>query len=167
MALPELIKDINDQVSAIDPNGDTMAGKLTINKVIQSNAVASDVSLSRIPSEGEIALQTGNGNGVQSAWIWRENYPHSNWGIFHDNSSDILHIVGNGTSRLSVNLGNGNVIIPGNLTVSGYLPLTGGTLTGQLKLKGDTSNTNSIYQFDNATYRNPDNHTPCNIYYIT
>ncbi len=30
MAQPEIIKDINDQVSAVDPNGDTMAGNLSI-----------------------------------------------------------------------------------------------------------------------------------------
>lgn len=32
MAQPEIIKDINDQVSAVDPNGDTMAGTLRIQK---------------------------------------------------------------------------------------------------------------------------------------
>lgn len=32
MAQPELIKDINDQVSAVDPNGDTMVGTLRIQK---------------------------------------------------------------------------------------------------------------------------------------
>lgn len=167
MALPKIVQEIMNQVSAVDSNGDTMAGKLTINKVIQSNAVASDVSLSRIPSEGEIALQTGNGDGGRSAWIWRENYSSSNWGIFHDNSSDVLHIVGSSTSRFSVKLGDGTVTIPGNLIVNGtitgnmnYLPLSGGTLTGQLKLKGDTVNGNSIYQFNNGTYRNPGNHTP-------
>ena len=145
MAQPEIVKDINDQVSAVDPNGDTMIGKLIINKVIQSNAIASDVSLSRIPSEGEIALQTGNGNGVQSAWIWRENYPFSNWGIFHDNSSDVLHIVGNSISRFSVNLGNGTVTIPGNLTVNGTL--FSSFLDGKYVLKsGDTMTGNLLIQ---------------------
>jgi hypothetical protein len=32
--------------------------------------------------------------------------------------------------------------------------------TGQVTLKGGTANTTSIYQFDNATYRNPNQHTP-------
>ena len=167
MALPKIVQEIMNQVSAVDTAGDSMAGKLIMNKVIQSNATASDTSLTRIPSESEVAIQTSDGGGGKSAWIQRENYPSSNWGIFHDNSSDILHIVGNSASRFSVTLGNGNVTIPGNLTVNGtitgnlnYLPLSGGTLTGQLKLKGDTINSNSIYQFDNGTYRNPANHTP-------
>lgn len=41
-----------------------------------------------------------------------------------------------------------------------YLPLSGGTLTGQLKLINGTANGSSIYQWDGATYRNPDQHTP-------
>ena len=32
MALPKLFKNINDQVSAIDPNGDTMKGALRFNE---------------------------------------------------------------------------------------------------------------------------------------
>jgi hypothetical protein len=76
---------------------------------IASTAVAQDTTLSRIPNLNEIALQTGNGDGNQSAWIWRENYPSSNWGIFHDNTADTLHIVGNSTSRLGVSLNSGVV----------------------------------------------------------
>ena len=38
MALPEIIKDINDQVSAVDPNGDTMIGNLLISTGTGTNA---------------------------------------------------------------------------------------------------------------------------------
>ena len=51
MALPKIVQEIMNQVSAVDTAGDSMAGKLIMNKVIQSNATASDTSLTRIPSE--------------------------------------------------------------------------------------------------------------------
>lgn len=83
--------------------------KLDVNGQIHSRAVASNVDLTRIPGDSEVALSTGDGGGGQSAWIWRENYSSSNWGIFHDNNSNILDIVGSNTARLSVNLSSGSV----------------------------------------------------------
>lgn len=180
MALPEIIKDIEARIirptstdnaivrfdgatgqvqnstSLIDDNG-----KITAPRMIHSNSVSTDTSLSRIPTETEIAFETGNNNGQQSVWLWRENWTSANYGVFHDNSADVIHVVGGGASKFQINLSNGNTGIHGSLTVDGDVQIEGGsTLTGQLKLKGGTSNTSSIYQFDNATYRNPESHTP-------
>lgn len=87
----------------------TGINKAYISKVIYSGATAVSHDYTHIPSDNEIAITTGDGNGGVSAWIWRENYSSSNFGIFHNNSTNYLHIVGSSTSRLSVNLSNGNI----------------------------------------------------------
>lgn len=92
--------------------GGTLTGTLTGTK-FHSNANSS-IDLTHIPSDSEIALETGNGDGGVSAWIWREQYSSSNWGIFHDNSYDVIHFVGNSTSRFSINLGTGDVKVGTN-----------------------------------------------------
>jgi len=100
--------------------GGTLTGTLTGTK-FHSNANSS-IDLTHIPSDSEIALETGDGSGGVSAWIWREQYSSSNWGIFHDNAYDVIHFVGNSTSRFSINLttgdvkvGTNNVIHSGNI----------------------------------------------------
>jgi hypothetical protein len=92
--------------------GGTLTGTLTGTK-FHSNANSS-IDLTHIPSDSEIALETGDGGGGVSAWIWREQYSSSNWGIFHDNSYDVIHFVGNSTSRFSINLGTGDVKVGTN-----------------------------------------------------
>ena len=92
--------------------GGTLTGTLTGTK-FHSNANSS-IDLTHIPSDSEIALETGDGGGWVSAWIWREQYSSSNWGIFHDNSYDVIHFVGNSTSRFSINLGTGDVKVGTN-----------------------------------------------------
>lgn len=93
------------------------ASVLTGNNVIHSNAKATNVDVSRIPTDSEIALETGDGGGGVSAWIWREKY-QDNWGIFHDNAANALKFVGGNTERASINLSNGK--ITGN-TVAGAI----------------------------------------------
>lgn len=115
----------------------TFSGNLAVPH-IGSTAVASDTNLARIPADSEVALSTSNGGGVQSAWIWRENYAASNWGMFHDNSADTFHIVGNNISRLSVNLASGAVNIGSTLTASG-----GANIVGNLVMSG-TANITGI-----------------------
>jgi len=83
--------------------------KLDVDGAVHSRAVAINTSLNRIPTSNEIALSTANGAGIQSAWLWRENYAYSNWGIFHDNTSDNVHFVGNNSSRLSIGLASGRI----------------------------------------------------------
>lgn len=82
---------------------------------IHSNAKATTTDLTHIPTDAEIALETGNGDGAVSAWIWREKY-QDNWGIFHDNAANTLKFVGGNAERASINLSNGK--ITGN-TVAG------------------------------------------------
>jgi hypothetical protein len=92
--------------------GGTLTGTLTGTK-FHSNANSS-IDLTHIPSDSEIALETGDGSGGVSAWIWREQYSSSNWGIFHDNYYDVIHFVGNSTSRFSINLTTGDVKVGTN-----------------------------------------------------
>ena len=92
--------------------GGTLTGTLTGTK-FHSNANSS-IDLTHIPSDSEIALETGDGSGGVSAWIWREQYSSSNWGIFHDNAYDVIHFVGNSTSRFSINLTTGDVKVGTN-----------------------------------------------------
>jgi len=54
-----------------------------------------------------------------------------------------------------------NATIGATLGVGGLLTTSGGILsTKQIKIIGDTANTSSIYQWEDATYRNPGQHTP-------
>ena len=66
-------------------------------------------ALSTIPSPNQITLAYGPGDGGTSSWLLREKWDSSNWGLFHDNSRDAFHFVGNGLSRLMIDLGGGNV----------------------------------------------------------
>lgn len=75
---------------------------------IHSNAKATTTDLTHIPTDAEIVLETGDGRGGVSAWIWREKY-QDNWGIFHDNASNVIKFVGNNTERASINLDNGTI----------------------------------------------------------
>lgn len=95
----------------------TSGSTFTFNKCIYSG-VGSSTDLTHIPDDTEVALATGNGNGNVSAWIWRENYASSNWGVFHDNSTDYLHIVGNSASRVNINLTSGDTAVNGRLTLT-------------------------------------------------
>lgn len=78
-----------------------------------SNASAS-TDLTVIPPDTAIALETGNGNGSVNAWIWRENYTSSNWGIFHNNSEDdSINFVGNNRIRVKISLGSNSLKVGG------------------------------------------------------
>lgn len=95
--------------------GGTLTGNLTVNgittgKKFHSNANSPTEDLAVIPSDNAIALETGNGNGAVSAWIWREQYAPSNWGMYHNNSNDYVYFVGNNIARLSIGLSDGRVM---------------------------------------------------------
>ena len=90
----------------------------TIGYKFHSNASAS-TTLSTIPDDSAIALETGNGDGSVSAWIWREKYNSSNWGIFHDNSADAIRFVGGSTERATFNLTNGDFATSGTIYEAG------------------------------------------------
>ena len=98
----------------LDVTGTIATGKI-------HSSASSSIDLTHIPSDSEIALETGNGNGNVSAWVWREKYDLSNWGIFHDNNNDVLHIVGNNVSRFNINLNSGNSNFNGQLNANGGL----------------------------------------------
>lgn len=144
MALPEIIKDIEARI--IRPTSTDNAivrfdgttgqvqnstpliddnGKITVPRMIHSNSVATSTDLSRIPLETEIAFETSSGNGADSVWLWRENWATSNYGIFHDNSADVIHAVGGGSSKFQINLNNGNAGVHGSLTVDGNAQVGG------------------------------------------
>lgn len=93
----------NIGIGKIDPEF-----KLEVNGQIHSRSVATDNDLTRIPESNEVALSTA-GDGVSSAWIWRERWSGANFGIFHNNYSDYIHIVGNSLARMSIDLGSGNI----------------------------------------------------------
>ena len=98
-------------------------------------APAADTDLARIPAASEVALATGNGDGSTSSWIWREMWAANNWGIFHDNTADKMHVVGNNTARLTVDLSGGNVGI-GTIAPTRKLTVHGGGL--QMGIDGGT-----------------------------
>ena len=100
----------------------TINGQKTFNTKIHSAVSASDIDMTRIPSDNEIALETGNGDGTVSAWIWREQYTPSNWGIFHDNSTDSLYFVGNNDIKMNLSLSSGRLQLhaPFNDSVGAY-----------------------------------------------
>lgn len=81
--------------------------------------ISASTDLTHIPNDNEIVIETGDGSRTISSWLWREKYAASNWGIFHDNSTNIIHFVGNSTSQLSVDLNNGQLNGP---TDTLYLP---------------------------------------------
>jgi len=130
-------------------SGGTLTGNLSGTKFHSSASASTDLTV--IPNDSQIALETGNGNGSVSAWIWRENYSSSNWGIFHNNSTDVLHIVGNSTSRFSVGLQNGNTNVSGSLTAASFKK-SGGT-SGQF-LKADGSVDSNSYSLSNHSHSN-------------
>jgi hypothetical protein len=172
MALPEIIKDIEARI--IRPNSTDNAivrfdgttgqvqnsvlliddnGKVTAPRMIHSNSVSTDTDLSRIPAETEIVLETSSGNGTDSVWLWREKWNSSNYGIFHDNSADVIHAVGGGSSKFQINLANGSTGIHGNLTVDGNAQIEGAmTVSSGLTVSGDANITNLLTIGTNASH---------------
>lgn len=136
MALPKIFKNINDQVSAVDPNGDTMKGAIRFNE----------------------------GRGQLNAYSWDDGttyvelYAKKN----SDNKRTILQLNsapdenGNSAIRLLFRDVNGTVTGLSNLygehfkpTASdvGALSLGGGTLTGGLEIR----NTGPMFEMTNTT----------------
>lgn len=77
-----------------------------------------------------------------------------NVGIGTSNPVAKLDVSGNGYFRGNVGIGTSNPQV--TLDVSGNFTLTGNlTTTGQIPQGGNTSFTNSVFQWDGATYRNP------------
>ena len=82
------------------------------------STASASTNLTVIPSDSQIALETGNGNGSISAWIWREQYAPSNWGIFHDNDTNDVIFVGNNTERVRIGLGATSLKVGGNEVIT-------------------------------------------------
>jgi hypothetical protein len=119
-------------------SGGTLTGALITNKCIESAASAS-TDLTHIPSDAEVALSTGDGNGSVSAWIWREKYSGGNFGIFHNNNTNVVQFVGDSEARFTVSLaanecrvGNNIVYHAGNLTKVSQLTNDSGYVTSSI-----------------------------------
>ena len=119
------------------------AGAVTVISQIRSEVAAADTNLARIPQANEIVLETA-GNGTTSSWLWREKWPASNYGIFHDNTTDYLHVVGANSPRLSVGLSNSYVGVntsapTANLHVTGTTRIVDGNQAAGRVLASDAS----------------------------
>ena len=99
----------NTERMRIAANGNVGIGTTSPQFLLHSGAVATDNDIARKPNAKEVALATGNGDGQKSSWIWREYWDPTNWGIFHDNTTDKLHTVGNSQAVMTVGLASGNV----------------------------------------------------------
>lgn len=86
MALPEIIKDINDQVSAVDPNGDTMIGTLRIQKKTWPQLLLEELTIQRhavneIDTEGRYVISCrANTAAVNGTYLFldKETQPLDN-----------------------------------------------------------------------------------------
>ena len=122
------IQAFENIITLSPPESIEVKDKIIANRFSSKADASTDITIIPTDTDNSIALETGNGNGSISSWLWHEKWSSANYGIFHDNTNDILRIVENSNAKIDISL----------------------TDAGPVKINGMTqiSNPNSVSNYD-------------------